>query len=260
MSHEIDYVPRHEKPIVVILGFLNSLEKHYDSLKVFYEKFTPHVLVFVPKMFDALFWPIEDNRPFLEEMYKPLVEQYPDSPVIFHLFSQNGGKYFNRLWRKLNPQMRQQVKGFVFDSAPSLFPLNPMYYINARFFMWPKSEKTNGNFFFKAIPTELLNSLHYASAIGTWQFDQYINELRTLDLPHNQLYICSKDDRLIRYGDMEGFAADQMKRGKSVEIKAWAKGLHCDHFREKPAEYQDVCERFLQRVVGEDFVRNKAKI
>ncbi|CAD5220483.1 unnamed protein product [Bursaphelenchus xylophilus] len=240
-------------PVVFILGFLNSKEFHYATLKKFYEKYTNDVTVYVSKLYNQQFWPSGDKGDdFIERIYFPKIKEKPNAPVIFHMFSQNGGLQFYYLWHKLNEEEKKQIKGLIFDGSPGTFSWHPTYYINARFFMLPKEEKTSLNYWFYHVPTHIPRSILYSFLIFFGQYDQYSERMAEYDLPHNQLFIHSKIDRLVRPKLIKKFAEQQVQHGKSVEVKEFPDGIHCMHFLTNRKEYHAATERFLKRCIGED--------
>ncbi|CAD5214322.1 unnamed protein product [Bursaphelenchus okinawaensis] len=251
-------------PIVFILGFLNSKEFHYATLKKLYEKYTNDVTVHVPKLYNQHFWPSGDKgNLFIDEIYLPKIKEKPNSPVIIHMFSQNGGFQFYYLWLKLTEAQKKQIKGIAFDGSPGLFSSCPSCYINARFFMLPKEEKTSLNYWFYHLPTHIPRSILYSILIQFGFFDQYSARMENFDLPKNQLFLHSKIDRLVKPHCMKAFAQKQFENGKSVELKQFDEGIHCMHFLTHKREYHTTTDAFIRRCLGDDVYnchRAKAKL
>ncbi|CAD5213269.1 unnamed protein product [Bursaphelenchus xylophilus] len=239
-------------PVIFILGFLNSKEEHFAPLKDYYSQFTPDIVTHVPRMYDQHFWMTGDNgHNFIYNIYLPKVAQKPNAPVIFHIFSQNGGYLFYYLWDALNETQRKQIKGFAIDGAPAYASCNPRYYINQRFYMWPRSEKTDHKFYLKCIPEHIPRAALYTFLYFFGYFDQYAPKMAKFDLPQNQLYLCTKDDKLVKFDYIRDFVLSQLDKGKSVTLKAWDDGVHCAHFKTHQGEYFDLCGEFVKRSLGE---------
>ncbi|CAD5210728.1 unnamed protein product [Bursaphelenchus okinawaensis] len=240
-------------PVIFILGFLNSQPSHYASLQNYYGQYTKDIITYVPKMYDQHFWPSGDNgHEFIDQVYLPKVNEKPNAPVIIHIFSQNGGLQFYYLWDALNDKQKKQVKGFAIDGAPGLFSAHPRYYMNQRFYMWPRNEKTDIKFWLKCVPQHIPRSLLYTPLILLGFFDQYSKRMEKFDLPQNQLYLCSKDDKLVAFKYIREFVLSQVDSGKSVVLKAWEDGVHCAHFKTHQGEYFKLCGEFVKRSLADN--------
>ncbi|CAD5207658.1 unnamed protein product [Bursaphelenchus xylophilus] len=250
------------RPLIFILGFMNSQPKHFETLKRFYENFCEEVIVHIGEMYNEYVWPSgSEGYEFIKEIYLPKVAEYKDHPVIIHSFSQNGGRLFYYLWRSLNYEQRSQVKGIIGDAGPCELSSIPSYYFNQRFSSWPRKDKTTRNFWLKCVPQNLVNAAITCPLIFFGLFGHYTPELRKYDLPEKQLYLCSKSDNVVRFKNFRDYAIEQLDKGKTVKLKTWEQGGHCMQFREHPEEYFEECEKFVREcLANDDFWRKRAKL
>lgn len=68
------------------------------------------------------------------------------------------------------------------------------------------------------------------------------------DLPDHQLYLYSKDDKLISYKYVKRFLEHQKELGRDVTEVVFANTEHVRHFFSHPEQYRSACVEFVQKI------------
>ncbi|CAD5220477.1 unnamed protein product [Bursaphelenchus xylophilus] len=250
----IDFISNTNTPIVFVVGFLSCSERFLEPVKRTYKSLQFETHVHIPVMYHKYKLERDDSKAtcFMDDIYLPIVSKNPARPVFFHSFSHNGATLICLLWKLLNESQKKQVKAVAFDSAPSRFAVNPLYYVHTSFFTgYPKKSQNTLKWLQHlpfAVPRFCLWSLRLALKLK----DNYGAELLEFDdLPFYQLYFFSYDDTMVSPPLIEEFVISQARKGKNVEMKTWKNGFHCGHHHNHAKDYAEATRKFVHRVMAE---------
>ncbi|CAD5214326.1 unnamed protein product [Bursaphelenchus okinawaensis] len=252
-SPPVEYHHEPDSPICFVIGFLSSKEWFFEPVSNLYREMGFEVHVHIPMMYHK--YKLEQlpgkAECFLDDIYLPVVTPNPNRPVFIHSFSHNGATLVNLLWRLLDEDQKAQVKAIAFDSAPSRFALNPLFYVHTSFFTgYPKKQQTTTQWL-KHLPFAVPRFCFWSLRLALKLKDNYGVELAELDdLPKSQLFFYSFDDTMVSPPLIDEFVIGQARFGKNVEIKTWKTGFHCGHHMKYKKEYAKTTRNFVQRVLA----------
>lgn len=203
-----------------------------------------------------------------------------EHPIIFHIFSNGGAFFYQHVSLQMQAQNKQlQVKGVIFDSAPgerrfsSVYRAlaaiigGPLWYnvpvsLIATFFIFSFfilmvnidiiSQKINSDIVshVKMVLKHVLKLIFFQAYIkGLLQFKKPQTEPIVLaDEPYNwpQLFIYSKEDELVRYEDIERFAAKRKAKGVKVLQVCLENSPHVQHLITHREIYINTVVNFIQ--------------
>ncbi|KAK6058225.1 hypothetical protein COOONC_04206 [Cooperia oncophora] len=68
------------------------------------------------------------------------------------------------------------------------------------------------------------------------------------DLPNSQLFLYSKEDKLVQYQYVKKFLEYQKSMGRDVVDVMFANSDHVQHYRTHPEQYRSTCIEFLKKI------------
>ena len=266
------------RPLVVIAGWLGCQPRSLRRYEALYRKLgfgvatvviaTPRMVVkssteYLPKIQVPNQWPsFEYPSHTMQGLAWDALRQVHASQcsvVLFHVFSNGGGFFWEQVKRILQKRdeeninaniklksIRSKVAGVVFDSCPA------------------KYSPTNRNTLLDA-----LSHCTWSERIGAYA--QLVSQMSRLNLQDReerakeyfmgmrndawnvpQLYLCSKDDALTPYGPLRELVRHRqdMFGEERVLLCEWESSPHCCHLLQHPIEYEAAVSTFVNQCLN----------
>ncbi|CCD66244.1 Transmembrane protein 53 [Caenorhabditis elegans] len=254
-----------KKPVILMVGWAGANPKHIDKYIKVYNDEGYRVVSLCPPCYH---YSIPNSRVgfYMSPLFRAIdakpgdFRSFAKCPIIVHSFSMNGVRGLISFWKwteaEEKPQLRERIKGIIFDSAPSrpygkqdatamVISTPP---IDA-FERWI-SEQTR-----ISVLTWFLNLRAYLQIpLLTMvpflrSFVSIYYYLQThIALPRDQLYLYSKADTMIKAKHVEKFIEKQKEKGNSVTAIDFVDSEHVAHIRTHPKDYRTACLNFVRHV------------
>ena len=246
------------RPLVVLLTWLAAQDKHVDKYSNLYLQKGFDVLTVKTNPFDLLF-PTMGSRKIAKNCVAALqteLAQYPS--VIFHAFSV-GAYQFGEILLEMQEQYRkneektepkninqnntkgiidQKIRGIVFDSVVPIeeLPNGVSRSITANPFLY-KLIKSMINLHLK-IFEKVATKYYKASSQAVWN-----NYMRV-----PALVLVSQNDRIGTASANQRLTNVWRDLGIDVTYKCWEKSGHVQHLPKHPIEYENLIDKFLNKI------------
>lgn len=234
------YPPQHNttSPTVLLHTWMNASQAH---IQFYFQKWaalmpTARIIVILGTVPNMVYTPISTQKRNLGSAISALRAE-PDSPIYMHLFSNSGAQSASVLLRAFKGTSSAEseeilpVKGILFDSTPSRgtyksaytgisfqIPRSPLFvyilglaFIHALVSLMWIVERVSGN----------MNVLSQSNS------DLVDSRLVPRGIP--RAYFYSREDRLVRWQDIEHHAAVAESKGWDVKTERFVKTGHCRH-------------------------------
>jgi hypothetical protein len=241
------------KLVVVLSGWLGCQRRNLRRYESIYSDLGADVFSYIatPRMVVAAShsspyvqeFAVEKNS--IQELAWEIVRTLRARPkFLFHAFSNGGCFVWEQVSMILEAERMNQPIGIVFDSAPSNYQKNDnlskaLSYCTLEEQAEIQMEIQLGGSLMKE------ERLHRAKLF--WE------GLRDHKFSTKQLYICSRDDELTPFQDLEGLVKWRQKihGTDSVWLKDWRSSPHCAHVISHPKDYIDTLECFVSNIQKE---------
>lgn len=254
-----------KKPVILMVGWAGANPKHIDKYIKIYNDEGYRVVALCPPCYH---YSIPNSRVgfYMSPLFRATdskpgdFRSFAQCPIIVHSFSMNGVRGLISFWKwteaEEKPQLRERIKGIIFDSAPSR----------------PYGKQDATAMVISTPPIDALErwiSEQTRISLLTW----YLNLRATLQipllamvpflrsfmsiyyylqthitLPRDQLYLYSKADTMIKAKHVEKFIEKQKEKGNSVTSIDFIDSEHVAHIRTHPEEYRTACLNFVRHV------------
>jgi len=239
-------------PLVILFGWAGCRDRYLSKYSAYYQNEGFSVARFTAPI--AKIRSFSSYRKFAFEIYEKILEQEPNRPIIFHVFSMNGCSLFTALWDLLDSvpdgtEIKARVRGLIFDSSP------------ANVLPWQAANAISVAMFSKSsvVPREAYRialagifSVHRAIV---WLQSNFIDSTyekhyayfrlqKFTDLPKKQLYLYSDADDICLSASIEQFQQVQRDRQASIQVQRYTDSDHCQHFRIYEENYKRLCLDF----------------
>ncbi|XP_039449594.1 transmembrane protein 53-B [Culex pipiens pallens] len=238
-------------PIVLLLGWAGCQDRYLMKYSKIYEDRGLITIRYTAPV-ENLFWKRSGMDQIGEKILKLIYDMNFDShPLIFHVFS-NGGAFLYQHIALSNRKSKNpvQICGMIFDSAPGDRRILGL------------SRAITAIFGKERYCNSLFSALLTISIIFLWTLEDVFNYVWNFIRPsgyevqtnpsHNlkfesnawpQLFLYSREDRLIPYTDIEKFASYRRKVGVDVRMVCFERSEHVKHYIRHPQQYvYSVCK------------------
>ncbi|CAD5220197.1 unnamed protein product [Bursaphelenchus xylophilus] len=252
---------------VLLIGWAGCNMRYLSKYLPVYQRLGINPHLYCPQLYQGVFLRVTPSavREYFHEIEKSVFSNPDDpTPVVFHVFSNNGSGMLAHLWKIIGAERKwwkDRVRGVIFDSGPAT---------NDNIITWIQAA------YYTNVPTTQHGTLSYLLhfALVAPVFFSYVAYLRirtffqpsyrqiaipnTLlesfdDLPENQLFLYSEADMICKHQLISRFVNLQLSKQKNVETKIWPDSGHVAHLRKYPEEYSELCRHFLEKCVGRKF-------
>ncbi|VDM58065.1 unnamed protein product [Angiostrongylus costaricensis] len=252
------------KPVVLLIGWAGAEHEHLAKYSAIYTDQGYRTVSFIAPCYHYTI-PNARNGFYLSPIFRGIsakpgnFESFKDCALVCHVFSMNGVRTLISLWKWTEAEqmlhLRQRLKGIIFDSAPSRTSAGPDSYAVVSStppiegLQWIKTE-TRRKFIMTAfnIRKALANSLSAIYPPIRSQLSMYYYLRDCVDLPNLQLYLYSREDKMINHKYVKKFLEHQQELGRDVEEVLFGNSEHVQHFRSHPLQYRSACINFLQKL------------
>lgn len=184
-----------------------------------------------------------------------------ESPVLFHVFSNNGGTLYSHVLDCLSTGADSyrkyqllQIRGCIIDSAPGRqnlyrgalaittnLTIRPMF----RWFAYYGVLISLFVGYFVRLFLSRLKMIQCRSEIID------IMKCDTSDWP--QMYMYSRSDKIIKHSDIEEVIAYRRAAGRDVSAICWENSEHVAHFRLHQEAYTEQCYIFVDKCLNNEY-------
>ena len=237
-------------PVVVILGWNGSKEKH---LKKYSE-------IFEAKNFDSICVPAKPFDTFLRagtkvkqislHVLNVLVElNCQRRPVFLYAFSNGGCAMFFHMMEALAYPTQPfyqavPIVGTIFDSCPISPDINSLKATKESVVDMIKNPILKRVVWY-SLGVVIPPVIHFNSTVK-----RYMSGLIESPLQCPQLLLYSKADKFAPYQDIESYAQARRDRGTYVVTTCWESSEHVNHYREHTDDYLDVLNSFVDQCIA----------
>ncbi len=241
-------------PTILLHTWMNAAP---SNIQFYFHKWrsllpTARIILTLGTVPDMVYVPTKSQKRNLDSMLS-LLRAEPESPLYAHLFSNAGSHSASVLLRAFKETSADgatflPLKGIIFDSTPSQGS-----YANA--YTGISYEVGRSPFYFRYPAILAIHAMLYVVVIrqaffGTpnviTQLERDLNDegLVTRDIP--RLYIYSKEDKLVRWDDIEHHAAIAKRKGWPVRLERFPGTDHCRHGKGAGEErYWNACKEIV---------------
>jgi hypothetical protein len=242
-----EHVEGREKlsPVVVILGWNNSQDKHLVKYSEMFEHRSCGIVHATANPFNTFYRSGTKVKQIGHHILDVLLEMNcAERPVFFYAFSNGGGAVFFHVMEALTTAQSKyygkvKIAGSIFDSFPV-----PPHRKNVKIV-----QKTVTGYIQNPIVRGLV---WYGLGVSVPLFilfdstlKRYMPGLISSPLRCDELVLFSKSDPFAPYLDIEDYVKERRKRGVHVVSKCWEKSVHVNHYRENTDEYSRLVDRFI---------------
>lgn len=241
-----------EKPLVIILAWLQAKHKHLKKYAELYTNQGFDVLVTQITPWQLL-WPVKGSQLVAADILKFLENNNGYTPMVLHGFSVAGyvwGEVMVHMARELDryKPLLDKISVQIWDSAAditeipagvpkALFPRNPTLQKALRGYMMYH-----------------LKTFHDAATVHYIRSSQMFHST-LVNAP--ALFLVSKTDPIGAVASNQRVRESWESKGIQVTWKCWDRSPHVGHFRKHPEEYVQLMFNHLQTV---NLVRNPEKL
>lgn len=268
------------RPLVVLAGWLGSQPRALRRYEALYHKLGFQVLTQIPspwmvalstrrEMIDVMppdQWPRnkrlrpDDMQSLAWEVLR-VVHLSQCSLYLFHGFSNGGGFLWEQLRRILQANdntnttafdpdarrvlkdLKQKLKGIVFDSSPCYYHPGDVYKALSHC-SWQERVEV----YMRLFAEKATKNQHVQLAIETKRAEEYFESMKhdSWNLP--QLYLCSRTDSLTPIGPLRELIRHRKAHlGRTlIFTREWEVSPHCCHLLTHPREYETAVESFVE--------------
>ncbi|CAI2317021.1 unnamed protein product [Caenorhabditis sp. 36 PRJEB53466] len=257
--------PDEKKPVVLVVGWAGANPKHIDKYIKIYNDEGYRVVSLCPPCYH---YSIPNSRVgfYMSPLFRAIdakpgdFRSFAQCPIIIHSFSMNGVRGLISFWKwteaEEKPQLRNRIKGIIFDSAPSrpygkqdatamVISTPPIDALER----WI-SEQTRISvltFFLNLRATLQIPLLAMVPFLRSFMSIYYYLQEHIV-LPRDQLYLYSKADTMIKAKHVEKFIAKQKEKGNAATAIDFGDSEHVAHIRTDPQKYRNACVNFVKHV------------
>ncbi|XP_063697883.1 transmembrane protein 53-A-like [Culicoides brevitarsis] len=237
-------------PVVLLLGWLGCQDKHLKKYSKIYEDRGMTTLRYtVPG--DALFvW-----RPKMTRISKSILrtleeENLTKNPLIVHVFSNGGAYAFKYISDEMkNSQLELDIRGQIFDSAPcGAGALGNFYHVLKEIIGKDKiySSLVASSLIFGVICIQILKYPFQAYLADKNPYEGLLQDQRNFP----QLFLYSKEDKLMPFEDVEKFIKARKKLGIDVTSNCFNGSPHVSHYLMFKDAYLTLIDDFLKKCLN----------
>lgn len=240
------------RPLVVLLTWLAAQDKHVDKYSNLYLEKGFDVLTVKTGPFDLLF-PTFGARKIALNCVTALRKQLPQySSVLLHAFSV-GAYQFGEVLLEMQSQSKQKyssdekqseelldkrIKGIVFDSV---VPIEEIPNGVSR-------SITSNPFLYKLIKYGINGHLKVFNSIATKYYRASSHAVWNNYMRVPALVLVSQNDRIGTASANKRLTNVWRDLGIDVTFKCWEKSGHVQHLPKHPIEYEELIDKFLEKV------------
>ncbi|KAK6016297.1 hypothetical protein OSTOST_18219 [Ostertagia ostertagi] len=171
----------------------------------------------------------------------------------------NGVRSLISLWKWTEAErmthLRQRIKGIIFDSAPARTSAGPDSHAVVvstpplEGLTWVSND-TRRQMIMLAfnLRKAFANSVSALFPSLRPHLSMYYYLRECADLPNSQLFLYSREDKLIKYKYVKKFLEHQKSLGRDVVEVMFANSEHVQHFRTHPEQYRATCIEFVKKI------------
>ncbi|KAG4160070.1 hypothetical protein ERO13_D02G210800v2 [Gossypium hirsutum] len=210
------------KGIVVMFAWVSIHEKH---------------LLNYVDLFSSLGWNSLVSRADFLNVY------YPDRAMSLAFV------LLNELIEDGSHLVRNCISGQIYDSSPVDFASD----LNARFTLHPSIRKMPG-------PSKLVSWIAkgvasgldglYLTGFESQRAEYWQTLYSSVDLDAPYLILCSENDDLASYPDINNFTECLQDRGADIKVVKWDGSTHLEHYKHYPIRYRAVVASFLEKATS----------
>ena len=237
-------------PVAVILGWAGSKHHHLRKYAQLLERKGYITLMVTHTLADVTF--LQHTRAkqlsvdILHTIGKHCTKEAMTTSLLFYPFS-GGYVVYNFICNALDCNNDKFGKGYkvigtIFDSSPTPQGRKSI----------PAAQKSAVD----QIKNQLLKYIVWyligiAAPLALWYSPTaklLMKQLEDSPIKAPQLFLYSKADNIFPYQHIQHFADHRRKLGIKVEEKVWEDTKHVSHYKEHPAEYERVINKFIQNL------------
>ncbi|EEB10228.1 conserved hypothetical protein [Pediculus humanus corporis] len=246
-------------PVIILFGWTGCQDKYLAKYSSIYEKKGCITLRCIAPV--SVIFLRHDKFPKLGEKLLHLIYQVSldKHPIFFHMFS-NGGAFFYQhvSFQMQKKQLKLQVKGAIFDSAPGERRFYSVYKALTAILGGPSWYNVPLGFCISVFLFTVFLILAILKGIKEFKKPQ-TDPLVLVNEPYNwpQLFIYSKNDSLVKFQDIEKFADKRKNMGIKIEKLCFDDSPHVQHLVTHREKYINTIMKFLQNCLDSSNVTKK---
>lgn len=242
---ETDVSEQERKPVVVLLGWNDSKDKHLQKYSDIFTKRNYGTVRVTARSFNTFFRPGTKVKQIGHNVLKVLDEMHgKERPVFLYSFSNGGCAMFFHIMEALTAPESEyfgqfNVVGSIFDSCPINTDMDSVKIVQQSVTENISNPVARGVVWYGLrmfVPLIILYN-------PTTKY--FMKSMKQSSLMCNQLVLYSKADGFAPYVDIDDFIKVRRSLGVHVVAQCWETSRHVNHYREHPEEYLKLVNDFV---------------